>query len=290
MLADDEVPALWAALGLPGILDAHVHFLPEQVMRKVWSFFDDASHYGVEWPITYRTGEDDRLERLRQMGIRRFPSLVYPHKPGMAAWLNDWSRSFAARVPEAWPTFTFYPEPEAVRYVERALTIGAQVAKVHLQVGAFDPRDALLDEVWGMCAEAGVPVVTHCGDGPVPGPYTGVGPISEVLARHPSLTLVIAHLGMPRYGDFLDLADRFPNVHLDTTMAFTDFAERTAPFPAAHRPRLLEAQDRIVFGSDFPNIPHTYAHQVEALLQLDLGDDWMRDVLWHNAARILPVG
>jgi predicted TIM-barrel fold metal-dependent hydrolase len=290
VLTDADVPGVWAGLGLAGILDMHVHFLPEPVMRKVWAFFDDAGeHYGMAWPITYRLPSQDRLERLRLLGVRRFPSLVYPHKAGMAAWLNDWSLEFAREVPAVWPTFTFFPEPDAPDYVADALARGAQIAKVHVQVGGFDPRDPQLDDVWGMCADAAVPVVTHCGDGPVPGPWTGVGPISDVLARHPSLTLVVAHLGMPRYGDFLDLAERYERVHLDTTMAFTDFVESGSPFPAADRSRLRVLQERICFGSDFPNIPHTFAHQVEALMRLEMGDDWMRDVLWHNAARLLPA-
>ena len=72
---------------------------------------------------------------------------------------------------------------------------------------------------------------------------------------------------------------------LDTTMTFTDFTEGLAPFPVALRPRLVELQDRILLGSDFPNIPHRYVHQLEALVRLELGDGWLRDVLHDNAAR-----
>jgi hypothetical protein len=285
MLTDDDVPGVWRQLGLPGLLDVHVHFMPDRVMRKVWAFFDAIP--GGGWPITYRTGDADRLETLQRLGVRRFPSLLYPHKPDMAAWLNDWAAGFAAEHDEVWRTCTFYPEPSAVGYVSEALGRGARIAKAHVQVGGYDPRDPLLDEVWGMFADAGVPVVTHCGDGPTAGAFTGVGPIRAVLDRHPSLTLVIAHLGMPRYADFLDLAGRFDNVHLDTTMAFTDFVERDMPFPAGDRSRLTDLGDRICFGSDFPNIPHSFAHQVEALIRLDLGDAWLRTVLWDNAARLL---
>ena len=43
------------------------------------------------------------------------------------------------------------------------------------------------------------------------------------MARHPELRLVIAHMGMPEVAEFMDLADGYANVMLDTTMAFTDF-------------------------------------------------------------------
>lgn len=289
MLADADVPETWQRLGLPGILDVHVHFLPEPVMRKVWAFFDDVSNYGVEWPITYRTDEDDRLAVLRALGVVRFPSLVYPHKPGMAAWLNDWAAAFAAQVPEVWPTFTFYPEPGVADYVAAALDAGGRIGKVHLQVGRYDPRDELLAPVWGMLAEAGVPVIVHCASGPVAGSFTGPGPFGQVLAAHPRLTAVIAHLGMPEYADFLDLAARFERVHLDTTMAFTAFTESTMPFPPGLLARLAALADRVVLGSDFPNIPHPYAHQIAALARLGLGERWLRAVCHDNGARLLGL-
>lgn len=277
-------------MGLPGLVDLHVHFMPRQVMDKVWAYFDDVGPLtGVPWPIAYREEEAARLARLRGFGVRAFPSLVYPHKPGMAAWLNAWGADFAARHPDVVQTATLYPEEGVGRYVAQALDAGARLVKVHLQVGAFDPRDPLLDDAWGLLADAGTPVVTHCGGGPVPGPFTGPGPMAEVLARHPELTVVVAHMGMPEYADFLALARRYPRVHLDTTMAFTDFSERAWPFPPALLPELVDLQGRILLGSDFPNTPYPYSHQLEALVRLDLGDDWLRAVLHDNGARLLDL-
>jgi len=123
----------------------------------------------------------------------------------------------------------------------------------------------------------------------MPGEFTGPGPIGRVLARHPNLALVVAHLGTPEYADFLNLAEHYPNVHLDTTMAFTDFVEQIAPFPPGLRPQLTDLGDRIVLGSDYPNIPYPYAHQIAALHRLDLGDDWLRAVLHDNGARLLQL-
>ena len=41
-LSDADVPGWWAGLGLPGLVDVHVHFLPPRVMRKVREQFDTA--------------------------------------------------------------------------------------------------------------------------------------------------------------------------------------------------------------------------------------------------------
>lgn len=287
---DARVPAFWQSLGLPGLVDVHTHFMPGRVMEKVWAYFDAAGPLtGRPWPIAYRTDEERRLALLRDLGVRRFTSLVYPHKPGMAAWLNSWAAGFAARTPDCLHTATFYPEPEAADYVAEAVEAGARVFKAHLQVGAYDPNDPHLDAVWGLLSDAGVPVVTHCGSAPVPGPYTGPEGTAELLARHPRLPLIVAHMGMPDYGDFLKLAETYPHVHLDTTMAFTRFSEAQAPFPRHLRPRLAAAGDRVLFGSDFPNIPYGYREALQALETLELGDDWLRRVCWGNAAQLFGV-
>lgn len=292
-LADSEraeVAAFRSDIGVETLIDVHTHFMPQRVLAKVWAYFEAAGPLvGRSWPITYRHEEDQRLGLLRDFGVRAFTSMLYPHKPGMARWLNDWAAGFAARTPDCLHTATFFAEPSAYEDVRHALDQGARVFKCHLQVGGFDPRDPELDQVWGLLAETGTPVVTHCGSGPVPGAFTGPGPIAAVLARHPRLRLVVAHLGMPEYEDFLTLAERHEPVMLDTTMAFTPISEAMMPFPRTALPRLAALGDRILLGTDFPNIPHTYPEALRALRRTGLGPAWLRAVCHDNAARLFGL-
>ncbi|MCP2275791.1 hypothetical protein SAMN04244553_0622 [Nocardia amikacinitolerans] len=279
-----------ARLDLPGIIDVHTHFMPERVLSKVWSYFDSVGPLtGRSWPIAYREDEQVRLKTLRDFGVRAFTSLVYPHKPEMAAWLNDWTAEFAARTPECLHTATFYPEPGAADYVATALERGARVFKVHIQVGDFPPGDPLLTPVWGLLEDAGVPALIHCGSGPAPGRFTGPEPIAELLRRFPRLKLIVAHMGTPEYAQFLDLAERHDGVYLDTTMVWTDFSEADAPFPVAEYGRVREYGERILFGSDFPNIPYSYGHAIQALERLELGDDWVGQVCYRNAVDLFSL-
>jgi uncharacterized protein len=286
----EETRAFWRELGIPGLFDVHVHFLPENIQRRVWEQFDQAGPtIGRDWPIRYRQSVEDRVALLRDLGVRRFSALPYAHKPGVATYLNDWARTFAAEVPDSLWSGTFFPEPEAAEYVEALVDEGVEVFKVHVQVGAFHLDDPLLDPVWERLETSGTPIVVHAGSGPVPNAFTGPEPLARVLARWSRLAVVVAHLGAPEYDEFLSLAERFERVHLDTTMVFTDFFGEMSAFPPSLLPRLVDLRDKVLLGSDFPTIPYPYLHQLQSLGRLDLGEEWLRAVCWDNGARLFGM-
>ncbi|MCW2756596.1 MAG: amidohydrolase 2 [Nocardioidaceae bacterium] len=294
-LTDAEVPDWWAALGIPGLYDLHVHFLPPRIQAAVWAVFDAAGpKIGRPWTITYRGSHEERVEQLRAMGVRRFGTMPYAHKPGVATYLNDWARGFADDVPEALWCATLYPEPEVATYVPDLIAAGVRAFKVHVQVGEFALTDPLLDPAWGALADAGTPVVIHAGSGPVGNEFTGPDHLAALLERHPRLTVVVAHMGMPEYAAFLDLALRYERTHVDTTMVFTDFVEELTPFPRELLAVLADRHDKVLLGTDFPTIPYPYAHQLESLGRVaeahpGLGDDWLRAVCWDNPGRLLRL-
>ncbi|MBP2410319.1 amidohydrolase family protein [Brachybacterium fresconis] len=285
----DEQVADWVrALGVPGFIDLHVHFMPDSVQQKVWDYFDALPEHGEHaWPITYRGSEQARLDRLRHLGVTAFTTLNYAHRPGMADWLNEYSARMAAAHPDVIPSGTFHAEPDAGAVVARALAHGAEVFKVHLAVGGFDPLGPELTPAWEQLVETRTPTVIHCGSGPHGGAHTGPAPIRALLARHPDLVLVIAHAGLPEYQQFADLALEHPGVHLDTTMVATDYMNALFPMPPDYPRTLARLDGKVVLGTDFPSIPYSYAHQLQALAGLGLGANWLADALWHTPNRLL---
>jgi len=282
------VRAFWEELGLPGLFDVHVHFLPPGIQKAVWAVFDAAGpKIGREWPIRYRSSYEDRVELLRAMGVRRFSTLPYAHKPGVAAHLNDWSRMFALEVPEVIWSGTFFPEDGVTAYVAELVEAGVELFKLHLQVGEFHLDDPLLDDVWGLLSDADVPVLVHAGSGPVGNDFTGPESMQRLLARHPRLPIIVAHMGAPEVVRFLRLAEDHERVRLDTTMVFTDFFG--APYPDSLLPRLAHLQPKILLGTDFPTIPYPYVHQLDGLARLELGDDWLRAVCWGNGVELFGL-
>lgn len=282
---DDEVPAFLDELGLPGIVDIHVHAMPERLQAAVWRFFDGLDD--PPWPIRYRDEADARLRRLRELGVVQHTALAYAHKPGMLGWLNDHTLGLAEAHAQVVPTFTLFPEDGVSEQTAAAIERGGQVVKVHLQVGRFHATDPRLDESWEMVAARRLPVVLHASavygvDGG--GEYCGPDEVADLLDRHPDLVLVVAHLGRPDDVGFLRLAEQTPGLHLDPSMALVD--TDGIPGPYDHAERLAALWPRVVFGSDFPTVPHDYVAQVRGLGLLGVGDDALRAML-HDTARTL---
>lgn len=286
---DEDVASFVRSLGLPGLIDVHVHLLPHRLQEAVWRYFDGLQD--PPWPIAYRDDEATRLATLRDLGVVRHTALAYGHKPGVAAWCNEHTLAAAEADPRVLPTFTFHAEESAASYVADAIARGGRIAKVHLQVGRFHATDPLLDEVWPQLAAADIPAVVHASavygvDGGEE--YCGPDAIRSLLDRHPEVTVIVAHLGAPDIEGFVTLAEQAPTVRMDTAMVLTD-PPYFAPAPPSVLPRLAALHERLLFGSDFPTIPHAYAAQLRGLSQLQLDAPRLRGLLHDNAARLLGL-
>jgi predicted TIM-barrel fold metal-dependent hydrolase len=83
----------------------------------------------------------------------------------------------------------------------------------------------------------------------------------------------------------LQLLDRFPGLHLDTTMAMT---RASLPFTGidpgvVRNADLVRYADRILFGSDFPNLPYPYEAERSELWARDLPLEVYRRIFHDNA-------
>ncbi|MFX1532036.1 MAG: amidohydrolase family protein, partial [Promethearchaeota archaeon] len=97
-------------------------------------------------------------------------------------------------------------------------------------------------------------------------------------------------MGAFEYKKFLKLLDKYENLYLDTTMIYIPdniFPERESKRPTSED--LLSYQDRILFGSDFPNIPYEYNLATKGLLSLNLPKSFYENVFFNNAKRLFKL-
>lgn len=288
--ADGEVRTFLDRLGVPGIIDVHVHCMPDRLQQAVWRYFDALED--PPWPITYRHDLATRLEILAELGVVAHTALAYAHKPGMLQWLNGFTLDLAEAHPQVVPTFTVYPEAGVTDAVTEALARGGAVCKVHTQLSGFTLDDPRLDDSWRLCSHARTLVVAHTSKVyGVDGGEATSGPeqIHRVRRRHPDLRLCIAHLGLPDAdGGHWDAIEQLDHVWTDPSAVFVDPDTPVNPGGTidteAVRARL---GDHLLFGSDFPSIAHPYVNQVRGLAHLRLDPAGLRTVLHDRVAGLL---
>lgn len=269
-------------------IDFHTHFHPPRLSRAIREWFARET----DWRIEHPADEAACVAELRAHGVERFVFSTYAHRPGIAGGLNDWVRGFADRHPGAVPLGTVHPDdPDRLAEARRALDdLGFAGLKVHCEVQRVAPDDERMLPVYDLVRERGRVVLMHAGTGPFGGSAftTGAAGVDRLLERLPGLTVVVGHMGQYETDAFLGLLDRHPGLHLDTTMVFAaDSPFRLRPVP---RGDVLAHADRILYGTDWPNLPYPYAGDRDGLLAMGLPEAACRAIFHDNAARLLGAG
>jgi uncharacterized protein len=170
----------------------------------------------------------------------------------------------------------------------RQLGLGAVAVKLHPVHGAFSPKDPALRAVYELCAERGVPVITHTGGSIFPGSDPAAGDphlMREVVADFPAVTFVLAHGGRGQwYNEAAEMALTCDNVWIDL-----------AGLPPKRLPGYYAAFDlaalarKWIFGTDWPGVPGI-AQNVRALAALDLPADVLPGILAAHATQVYLGG
>ncbi|KAF9348799.1 hypothetical protein BGX26_012821 [Mortierella sp. AD094] len=166
--------------------------------------------------------------------------------------------------------------------VEAFTTLGLSGIKMHSHVQCVPANHPSMDEVYETCIRFDKPVLIHAGKEPNSSAYKvdagkicDVSIVEDVLTRYPNLRMCVPHLGMNQYQEFFDLLDRFPNLYLDTTMTFGAFfqsMEDDKPLAQMMKTMLLKHCDRILYGTDWPNIPYDWSRELANLIGVIDGD------------------
>jgi uncharacterized protein len=266
------------------IIDAHAHFFPDRMFAAIWGFFEARG-----WPIAMKRPVAELAEHLRAQGVERFTTLNYVKQPGQAAALNDWTAEFCAAMPAAIPLGTVHAgDADPWGTVRRHLEDGFRGVKLQPLVSEFGVDDERLEPVLAGLEEMDKILIVHAGTAPYANPVLGLDRLERVLTRHPRLRVVCPHMGAFEVDKAFSLLARYPRLHLDTTMIFVNthlFNTR----PKIERAALERYADRILFGSDFPNIPYDYEEAVASIVRLELGEEITEKIFYGNAARLFNL-
>jgi predicted TIM-barrel fold metal-dependent hydrolase len=276
------------------IIDFHTHFFPNKLLDALWRWFETHA-----WPIEYKNYADEMVAILKKEGVSRCVSLHYPHKTGMAESLNE----YAFRLSEKYQNFiipfgSVHPDDDKKETILKKCfeDYAFKGLKFHCHVQKMAPDDRRMDFIYRMSEEYDRIVLIHCGTGPhfKDRPTNGYGydvtkisgvkRFEKVIRKYPRLTFVVPHLGFEEMEEFVALLNDYPNLYLDTTMVLS----RYFPHPL-RREWLADHADRLIFGTDFPNIPYEWKREKEGLKQWRLGPERESKIFFENAARLLRI-
>ncbi|MCJ8500903.1 amidohydrolase family protein [Desulfatitalea alkaliphila] len=269
--------------GLPPVVDAHVHIFPRTLFAAIHQWFDAHA-----WPIRYRMNTDAVLDFLFDRGVAHLVALQYAHKPGIAVSLNQYMAAKCARFGKrVIGMATIYPgERNARAILEAAFDAGLAGVKLHAHVQCFDMNDAQMAPVYEVCAERAKPIIMHVGREPNSPQYAcdphlicRADKLERVVREHPRLRVCVPHLGMDELTAYRHLIEKYDNLWLDTTMALSEYLPLQEGIDlASYR------WQRVMYGSDFPNIPYAWDRELKHLARMNLSAQALEWVLHRSAA------
>ncbi len=228
-------------------------------------------------------------EVLRSQGVERAVVLPEHCRESSGDVRTETVLAFCAAEPGFYTPFASVnpnldPDPGAL--LRTYIAAGARGLKLYPSYQFFHPDEPRLYPIYEACVDTGIPLLLHVGSSVLPGTrleYCNPVHLGPVARDFPDLRIVMAHGGR---GHWYDECARMVETH---ERVYIDVAGLVPARLLEHFPSLAALPERFVFGSDWPAMPKSVAHNVAAIRQLGLGPAAERLVLRDNAARLLRL-
>lgn len=295
MMLQTPLPALDDAEGdkvdeaLPFTVDAHIHVFPDAVFSAIWEWF---ALYA--WPIRYQLTAEGVIDFALSRGMDHVVALHYAHTPGISRYLNSFMAKLCADRPQVTGSATVLPgEYAAEEILDEAFANGLECVKLHAHVQFFDMDSDDIREVCHICESRNKPLVIHAGREPKSPAYEylrdphqlcSAEKMERILKEFPNLKVCVPHVGADEFTAYGKLLERHDNLWVDTAMVLADY------FPDCELPPLAEMRtERIMYGTDFPNIPYAWDRELKRLCGLGLSEDKLALILGENAREFFAL-
>lgn len=267
------------------IIDAHVHLFPDNFFDAIWHWFDTYA-----WNVKYKLYTEACIERLHTAGISKAVCYNYAHKPGVASYLNEWSYTLKQAHKDLIMFGTVHPDDENPQALLKKIfeTYRFSGIKLHCHVLARSPDHESFFPIYESVCRYDRVLTIHAGSGPALSGYasstaqfSGTDRIYNFMKRFPDMKCIVPHFGADDFKGFFDLMGTFKNLWTDNTMALAGYFPEAPPVD-----RIITYQDRILYGTDFPNIPYDMMTEINSIRALNMGKEIEDKILFKNALRL----
>lgn len=266
------------------IIDFHVHLFPDKLFDAIWTFFK--KDYGMD--VIHRLYSLQCIEYLRNNHVGPIVYSNYAHKKGVAPLLNTWNRELLDKTEDVYCFAAYHPDDEDALEMAQDIISHPRVLgfKLQLLVQKFYPHDERLFPLYEMVMEKNKRILFHVGTGPVGNKYVGIDNFKKLLSRYPDLPANIAHMGALEFREFFDLLKDHEHLYFDTAFCFLP---KAAQMYNLGSDLLEQYKDRLLYGSDFPNIIFPREEEIDALMRMGLSNEFYERVFLANGNRIIEL-
>lgn len=174
---------------------------------------------------------------------------------------------------------------EAVRELRDRVAEGFVALRIVPWLWELPPTDRRYYPLYAACVDLGIPFCTQVGHtGPMRPSETGrpIPYIDQVALDFPELVIVCGHIGYPWTTEMIAVADKHPNVFIDTSA----YSVRRYPGELVEYLR-GRGRTKVLFGTNYPMM--TASRALEQLDDLGLDDDTRALFLSGNADRVFGL-
>ena len=260
-------------------INAHCHIYPEAIAERAVQGISD--FYGIKIELNGQT--DDLIKDGSKVGVVHYLVHSVATKPAQVRTINEFIASEVKKHPGVFTGFgTLHPDSETLEYdLKHLLDLGLKGVKIHPDFQFFSLEEDRAIRMGELIREAGLPVLTHCGDFRYK--LSNPDQLKVFLEKLPGLTVIGAHLGgwsvwseveekiAGKYDMFVDCCSCFKFMEKD------DAVRLIRKFGA----------DKVLWGTDYP----TWDHESEMKMfdNLGLTEEEREKILYANAAKLLGV-
>jgi len=265
-------------------IDFHVHLFPDRMFDAIWHYFSSVYH----WKVLHCMYARDCIHYLFDKNVCPFVYANYAHKKDVAQGLNQWNKKVLDEYDDIYCFAAFHPDDDNAMDIARDILDHPKVLGIKLQflVTQFYPHDERLYPLYELIMKKNKRLLLHIGTGPAGNQYVGAAQFEPVLRQFNELPANIAHMGGFEYQQFMDFLGSYKNLYLDTTFSFLPKKELHFNLDVSW---LLKYQDRIVYGSDFPNVIYPREAEIENLIKLGLSPEFYEKIFFKNGMHLIQT-
>jgi hypothetical protein len=278
------------------IIDLHCYPNTEPWIRCQGPYVEALARYwNRAW--TWKQ-EDDVVKEFADASVEAvLVALDLETTTGTPPCTNEYVKGMQARHPEriihSWAAVDPFKGEIAIQQARTAITeLGMLGFHFHPIMGHFAVNDQRLYPLFEVINALKVPVMIDVGTtGMGAGMPGGLGArirhahpsaLDDLAADFPNLTIIAAHPGWPWTDEMTAVALHKGNVYWE----MSGWAPKY--FPAQLKVDIrARLQDKVMFGSDYPSIPH--ARLFKEWAELGYADALMEKIYHQNAERILGL-